>query len=419
MKRSTLIAGAMLAATVIGPAADAGSFLIRNATVHTMTAAGTQDGADILITDGKVTAVGHALKAPADAQVIDAAGRIVTPGLFGGMSHLGLDEIGLEPTQQDYELRLGAMRPEFDVMPAFNPDATSIGVNRVGGVTFAVVAPTPADSQGTIIAGQGSVVTLDGSVLPASRALFVDVGADAAALSGGSRAAQFMLLRQAFTEARTPNLVLNNDQRLLTPLGRQALLEFISGAAPFVINVDRAADIRQVLAFAAREKLKIAISGGAEAWRVAPELAAAKVAVILDPLNDLPANFDDVGATLENAARLDKAGVRVAFSFGDPESHNVRKLRQAAGIAVAHGLPWQAGLAAITRVPAEIFGVADRVGSIETGRLANLVVWSGDPLEVTSVAERVFIGGKLQPQTSRQTELRDRYLERLRQNAAR
>ena len=419
MKRPILIAGALLAATLAGSASEAGSFLIRNATVHTMTAAGTQNGADILITDGKVTAVGHALKAPADAQVIDAAGRIVTPGLFGGMSHLGLDEIGLEPTQQDYELKLGAMRPEFDVMPAFNPDATSIGVNRVGGVTFAVVAPTPADSQGTIIAGQGSVVTLDGSVLATSRALFVDVGADAAALSGGSRAAQFMLLRQAFTEARTPNLVLNNDQRLLTPLGRQALLEFISGAAPFVIDVDRAADIRQVLAFAAREKLKIAISGGAEAWRVAPELAVAKVPVILDPLDDLPANFDDVGATLENAARLDKAGVRVAFSFGDPESHNVRKLRQAAGIAVAHGLPWQAGLAAITRVPAEIFGVADRVGSIETGRPANLVVWSGDPLEVTSVAEQVFIGGRLQPQTSRQTELRDRYLERLRRNAAR
>jgi imidazolonepropionase-like amidohydrolase len=152
---------------------------------------------------------------------------------------------------------------------------------------------------------------------------------------------------------------------------------------------------------------------------VAPQLAAAKVPVILDPLENLPANFDGVGATLENAARLDKAGVRIAFSFGDSESHNIRKIRQAAGIAVAHGLPWQAGLAAITRVPAEIFGVADRVGSIETGRLANLVVWSGDPLEVTSVAEQVFIGGKLEPPTSRQTELRDRYLERLRQNAAR
>jgi len=143
------------------------------------------------------------------------------------------------------------------------------------------------------------------------------------------------------------------------------------------------------------------------------------VPVILDPLEDLPANFDGVGATLENAARLDKAGVSVAFSFVDPESHNIRTIRQAAGIAVAHGLPWEAGLAAITRVPAEIFGVADRVGSIEAGRPANLVVWSGDPLEVTSVAEQVFIGGKLEPQVSRQTELRDRYLEKLRQNAAR
>jgi imidazolonepropionase-like amidohydrolase len=228
-----------------------------------------------------------------------------------------------------------------------------------------------------------------------------------------------MLLRQAFLEARTPNLVLGQDQRLLTPAGRQALLEFASGTAPLVIDVDRAADIRQVLAFAAREKLRIVISGGAEAWRVAPELAAAKVPVILDPLDDLPETFDSVGATLENAARLNRAGVRIAFSFGDPESHNVRKLRQAAGIAVAHGLPWEAGLAAITRVPAEIFGIADRVGSLAPGRAANLAIWSGDPLEVTSVAEQVFIGGKLEPQTSRQTELRDRYLDRLRQNAAR
>jgi imidazolonepropionase-like amidohydrolase len=141
--------------------------------------------------------------------------------------------------------------------------------------------------------------------------------------------------------------------------------------------------------------------------------------VILDPLDDLPETFDSVGATLENAARLNRAGVRIAFSFGDPESHNVRKLRQAAGIAVAHGLPWEAGLAAITRVPAEIFGIADRVGSLAPGRAANLAIWSGDPLEVTSVAEQVFIGGKLEPQTSRQTELRDRYLDRLRQNAAR
>ena len=405
---------AILGATV----AQAESVLIHNATVHTMTG-GALEGADVLITDGKVVSIGKAVRVPGGATVIDATGKIVTPGLFGGLTYLGLDEIGLEPTLDDQEVKLGEMRPEFDVTPAFDADATSIGVNRVGGVTFAAVTPTSAGKEGSVISGQGPIVTLDGTVLEKSRALYIDLGADISELTGGSRAVQYMLLRQAFMEARTPNLVLNNDQRLLTPAGRQTLLAYATGAAPLVFDVDRASDIRQVLALAAREKLHVVISGGAEAWRVAPELAAAKVPVILDPLVDLPANFDGVGSTLENAARLDKAGVELAFSFGDPESHNIRKIRQAAGIAVAHGLPWDKALAAITRNPAEIFGVADRVGSIETGRLANLVVWSGDPLEVTSVAEQVFIGGKLQPQTSRQTELRDRYLERLRQNAAR
>jgi imidazolonepropionase-like amidohydrolase len=380
---------------------------------------GALEGADVLITDGKVVSIGKAVRVPGGATVIDATGKIVTPGLFGGLTYLGLDEIGLEPTLDDPEVKLGEMRPEFDVTPAFDADATSIGVNRLGGVTFAAVTPTSAGKEGSIIAGQGPVVTLDGAVLERSRALYIDLGADISELTGGSRAVQYMLLRQAFMEARTPNLVLNNDQRLLTPAGRQTLLAYATGTAPLVFDVDRASDIRQVLALAAREKLHVVISGGAEAWRVAPELAAAKVPVILDPLVDLPANFDGVGSTLENAARLDKAGVELAFSFSDPESHNIRKIRQAAGIAVAHGLPWDKGLAAITRNPAEIFGAADRVGTIQPGRLANLVVWSGDPLEVTSVAEEVFIGGKLMPPTSRQTELKDRYLERLRQNAAR
>ena len=418
MSRANLVAVALCAIVFGAAVAHAQSVLIHNATVHTMTG-GALEGADLLITDGKIVSIGKAVQAPSGATIIDATGKTVTPGLFGGLTYLGLDEIGLEPTLDDPEVKLGQMRPEFDVTPAFDADATSIGVNRLGGVTFAAVTPTSAGKEGSIIAGQGPVVTLDGAVLERSRALYIDLGADISELTGGSRAVQYMLLRQAFMEARTPNLVLNNDQRLLTPAGRQTLLAYATGTAPFVFDVDRASDIRQVLALAAREKLHVVISGGAEAWRVAPELAAAKVPVILDPLVDLPANFDGVGSTLENAARLDKAGVELAFSFSDPESHNIRKIRQAAGIAVAHGLPWDKGLAAITRNPAEIFGAADRVGTIQPGRLANLVVWSGDPLEVTSVAEEVFIGGKLMPPTSRQTELKDRYLERLRQNAAR
>jgi Amidohydrolase family len=397
--------------------------LIRDATVHTMSAAGVLEHTDIVISDGRIADIGHGLHAPAGAEIIDAAGRPVTPGLFGGLGHLGIEEIGLEPTVDDYSLKLGTMRPEFDVTPAFNPQSVVLGVNRLGGVTFAMLAPSAEaggkDAGGTIIAGQGSVARLDGTIVPTSRALFIDVGGDASALSGGSRAAQFMLLQQAFTEVRSPKSLLSNDQRLLTPGGRQALLGYIAGAGPIVFDVDRASDIRQVIAFAQREKLRVAIKGGTEAWRVAAELAAAQIPVILNPLNDLPENFDSVGATLENAARLNRAGVEIAFTFDDPAPHNIRRLRQAAGIAVVHGLPWEAALAALTRNPAEIFGVATGNGSLERGRPADLVLWSGDPLEVTSLADRVFIEGVSQTMQSRQTALRDRYLQKLRANAAR
>ncbi len=164
---------------------------------------------------------------------------------------------------------------------------------------------------------------------------------------------------------------------------------------------------------------KLVLTGAAEAWRVAPELARAGATVLVDPFTDLPENFDAVGATLENAARLARAGVTVGFSLNDHEPHNIRKIRQGAGLAVANGLPWDAALAALTRVPAEAFGVGDRVGSIAVGRPADLVLWSGDPLEVTSAPERVWIDGALQPDRSRQTELRDRYLDRLKRGEAR
>ena len=397
--------------------------LIRDATIHTQSSAGTLEHSDLLIQDGKIAAIGHGISAPAGAEVIEAAGRPVTPGLFGGLGRLGIEEIGIEPTVDDYSLKLGTMRPEFDVTPAFNPDSIVLGVSRLGGVTFAMLTPSAEaggkGASGTIIAGQGSIARLDGAVVPAAHALFIDVGGDASALSGGSRAAQFMLLQQAFTEVRSPKSFLQGDIRVLTPGGRQALQTYMDGREPIVFDVDRASDIRQVLAFAQREKLRVVIKGGAEAWRVGPELAAAKVPVILNPLDDLPLSFDAVGATLENAARLNKAGVKIAFSLDDPEPHNIRKVRQTAGIAVAHGLPWDVALAALTRNPAEIFGVGATNGSLERGRPADLVVWSGDPLEVSTLADRVFIQGQAQVMRSRQTELRDRYLQKLRANAAR
>ena len=411
-------------ATTLPAAAAPGAILIKNATVHTVSAAGVLEHTDLLISDGKIAELGHDLKAPAGAEVIEADGKPVTPGLFGGLSHLGIEEIGLEASVDDYSLKLGSMRPEFDVTAAFNPESVVLGVGRMGGITFAVISATAEPGGkgapgGTIIAGQGSVAQLDGTIDPKTHALFVDVGGDANVLSGGSRAAQFMLLEQAIGEVRSPKSLLPNDQRLLTPAGRQAVQEYLSGAGPVVFDVDRASDILQVIALAKREKLRAVIKGGTEAWRVASELAAAHIPVVLNPLDDLPSSFDGVGATLENAAKLNRAGVKIAFSLDDPQPHNIRKVRQTAGIAVAHGLPWEAGLAAMTSNPAEIFGVASRNGSIARGRPADLVLWSGDPLEVSTLAQRVFIEGQSQPMQSRQTLLRDRYLEKLRAHAAR
>jgi len=420
---ATLLAGSLSpAARADDAAAVAGgsSLLLRNATVYTMARGASEPlkNTDVLIENGRVAAIGTRLAAPAGVRVVDAAGRAVTPGVFGGLGHIGLEEIGIEQTTGDYAQRLGQMRPEFDVTLAFNPESMSLGVHRSNGVTFTVLAPASA-SGGSLVAGLGAPVGLDGSLPPQVRAMFVDLGGDANDLSGGSRAAQFMLLRQALVEARAPNLVMVHDERLLSPSGRQVLLEFLKSNGLFVFDVDRASDIRNTLAFAREEKLIAAIRGGTEAWRVADELAAAGIPVILDPLDNLPDTFDKIGATLQNAAKLRAAGVTVLISIGDTDVDDAGKTRQAAGNAVAHGMPWMDALAAITRVPAEVFGVADRFGTIERGKPADLVLWSGDPLDVSSLPELVVAGGKQQALQSRHTALRDRHYERVKAGTAR
>jgi hypothetical protein len=415
------VVAALAALATLGAAAAQAdeALLIRNATVHTgVIGAAPQAGTDVLVQSGKISALGKGLVAPAGARVVDAQGRPVTPGVFGGLTRIGVEEIGLDSANGDHSQRLEQMRPEFDVSQAWNPDAPSVVVHRMNGVTFTVLTPGSA-SGGSFVAGQGAPASLVGREALAPRALFIDLGGDANDLAGGSRAAQFMLLRQAIVEARAPNLVMVHDERLLSPSGRQVLLEFLKGGGQVVFDVDRAVDIRRAVEFAHQEKMQVVIRGGAEAWRVAPELAAARVPVLIDPLDNLPSSFDSVGATMHNAARLHAAGVMVGISMRSADIDDAGKTRQAAGNAVAHGLPWAAGLAAITRVPAEIFGVADRFGTLAPGRPADLVLWSGDPLEVSSVADLVVADGQVQSGVSRHTLLRDRYLERVRRGAAR
>jgi catechol 2,3-dioxygenase-like lactoylglutathione lyase family enzyme len=395
--------------------APAQDLLIRNARVHTVSERGTLERADVLVRNGRIAAVGAGLAA-AGAAVVEAEGRPLTPGLFGGITALGVTEISLEPSTVDNDPPHGdqkgtavELRPEFDVTLAFNPDSAVIGVNRVEGITFAMVAPG-AGAGAAVISGQGAVARLDGRLdafAAPSRTLFADIGAGAAA-AGVSRAAQFMLLEQAAREAKPTPQMRDADFRLLTPTGREVLARHLNGGR-IAFSVDRASDIRRVLAFAQQQGARPVVIGGAQAWRVAGQLAQARVPVIVDPLVDLPDTFDQLGATLENAARLHGAGVRIAFTNLGDGTHNARKVRQAAGIAVAHGLPWDAALAALTANPAEIFGIGAEYGRIAPGYVADLVLWSGDPLEVTSVAEQVWIDGRAQPMRSRQSELRDRY----------
>jgi hypothetical protein len=284
-----------------------------------------------------------------------------------------------------------------------------IPVARIEGIGWTLLG-AGSTAGGSIIGGQGGVVRLDGSPDPIGpHVLFVDLGGGAAELTGDSRAAQWMLLDQLIDEVRG-RIAPDSNMALLTPAGRSTLARYIGGGGRVVVGVNRAADIRQLLRWAQRERVRIAIASGIEAWKLAPEIARARVPVFVDALADLPGDFDQIGATLENAARLQAAGVEVSFAqFGDA-SHNARKIRQYAGNAVANGLPWEAGLAGLTRVPAQVLGVDDKVGTIAPGKLADLVLWTGDPLDVANVATQLWLGGKTIPMRSRQTELRDRYL---------
>jgi type IV secretory pathway protease TraF len=393
---------ALLTATV---SAQAETILIRGANVHTMTDNGVLESTDVLIVDGQVETIGSNLPVPQDdARVFDAAGKPLTPGFFAGVSGIGITEVSAVEESTDTSLGLEHMHPEFDVTPAYNPNSSLVPIARIEGFSFTLLG---AGAKGSLFGGQGRVVALDGGYesFVGEPVLFVNVGRDASSLSGGSRAGQWMLLNQAMQEADSPPT--SNEESLLTRAGRGTLSAFTNNGK-VVFNVDRASDILETIRFANNYGISPVISGGAEAWMVARQLAEANVPVMLNPLQNLPSNFDSLGSRLDAAAILDAAGVTVIISGAG--SHNARKQRQMAGNAVSYGLPHAAGLAALTVNPARVFGFADRQGSVQEKQPANLVVWSGDPLDVTSAAELVIINGQLMPMESRQTKLRDRYL---------
>lgn len=391
-------------------AAFAETVAITGGKVVTGGPAGTIDGGTVLIQDGKVRAVGRDVSIPAGARRIDATGKVVTSGFMDSLSRLGLVEVGAVEETVDIRTESDEITAAFNVADAVNPRSIVMATNRIEGLTRAVVAPAPGTS---LIAGQGVVIHLGGTpdfLLRTPAAMFGVLNRN---FGGGSRAATMLRLREILHDAREyardRKAYEQGELRELavSRLDLEALQPVVRGELPLVLAVNRASDIQAALRLAKEEKLKLILAGAGEGWVVADEIAAAKVPVLITPLNNLPGSFDVLGATLENAARLHKAGV--TFAFMSVAAHEAYSIRQGAGNAVAYGLPWDAALAALTSVPARLWGIGDSYGTLEPGKDADVVVWTGDPLEVTTYATEVFIRGRQMPIMSRQLELRDRY----------
>jgi imidazolonepropionase-like amidohydrolase len=406
----------LVASVLAATPALAETIAITGAKIHTVGPQGTIENGTLIIEDGKIRAVGAALPVPAGTRkIIDAKGKIVTPGLFDSLSQIGVVEVGAVRGSNDSETEDDRITAAFRVVDAFNPRSTLIPVNRIEGLTRVVVAPAPGKS---LIAGQGAVVHLGGSgdyLVRSPAAMFAVLGETGAELSGGARGAALLRLREALQDAldyAANRKAFEQGERreyALSRLDLEALVPVVKSELPLVVAVNRASDIESTLRLAKEFNLKLILAGVDEGWVVARQIAEAKVPVLVNPMENLPGSFETLGASLENAARLAKAGVTIAFMTGD--AHNGRNLKQAAGNAVTYGLSWDAALAAMTSVPARIWGIADRYGTLEPGKDADVVIWDGDPLELTTFADAVFIRGREIPMTSRQTELRDRYKE--------
>ncbi len=416
---------AILWLALLPVAAVAQTTAITGGTVHTVGPAGTIEGATVLISNGRIVAVGANVSVPANAEVIDASGKIVTPGLFTPVGRLGLVEVSGSAGPVDSVQRGARFTASFDMADAFNPRSTLIAVNRADGVTRAAIHPGPAGpdpigGNSHVISGLSAVVNLGGTSDSVDRrgvAMVVNLGEAGAGLVGGSRAAAMLALRDALDEAidyRSHSDAYERGQYrdfAMSVGDLEALQGVLTRDVPLLIRVDRAADIEAVLALVAEYNVRAIIAGGVEAWMVADKIAAANVPVLLSIEANLPSNFDRINASEKNATTLVAAGVTIAFADGSASTHNARNITQVAGNATVQGLSRDAAIRAMTLSPAEIYGVADRTGSLEVGKEADLVIWPGDPLELTNYPEVVYIKGERQSMQNRQTLLRDRYLD--------
>lgn len=444
MRRAALLAAA-LSAWLVTPVA-AQDFAIVGATVALGDGSEPIENGTVLVRDGRIAAAGAGVPIPAGIETIDGRGRWVTPGLFASLTDLGLWDVEAVEESNDTAADQSPFGAALDVTPAINPQSEHVKVSRAGGVTRASVAGFPG---GSIFAGQGALIDLgaDRDAVMQPRAFqFVTLAEQGGAIAGGSRVAAHALFRNALREAKsfdergalaarragtrgdmpldlrpidprmTGSTADRGDDVLLTRFDAAALIPVVNGDQPLYVEAHRASDILAVLALRDEfPQLKLVLVGATEGWLVAQEIAAARVPVITEPLVDLPARFEQLGSTQSNVGRMVDAGVKVAIG-GFAGDNQPRYAPQQAGNLVAlnrlpgaTGLTWGEAFAAISSVPAEIAGLGGTLGVLRPGAHGDVVLWDGDPLELSSAPVRVFIDGVEQPLDSHQSRLRERY----------
>lgn len=398
---------------------------IKGATLHPVSGPDIPSGT-IVFENGKITAIGADAAIPADAEVIEAGGKHVYPGLINANTVLGLVEIGAVRATVDVE-EAGAINPNVRSITSVNPDSELIPVARSAGVLTALSVP-----EGGIISGQSAVLRLEGwtpedmTILsPAAMHLrWPSLTIDRRPRARKSVKDQQKeiekaqkQIREAFLNARAYWQTRKNPgPDFKMDLRWEALMPVFDGKLPLFVHASTLAQIEAALAWAKEMQLKITLVDGDDAWRVAPQLKESNVPVILGPATSLPARRDDdYDSAWSSAAKLQQAGVRFCIaSNGRGAETNERNVGYEAGLAAGYGLPKDEALKAVTLYAAQILGVADRLGSLEKGKAATLIVTNGDPLDFPTQVETAFVDGRKIDLSNRQTRLRDKYREKYR-----
>lgn len=401
---------------------------VRGGTVHTLAGPVIENGT-VVIQNGKITAVGAGVSVPADVTVVDAAGLHVYPGLFDAVTRLGLTEIGAVDVTADMQ-ELGEFNPHLIAATAVHPASEHIPVTRVNGVTHAVSAPQPRPAG---IGGQATLINLDGwtieemQVVPSvgftllwpRLAATGGFGGGGGGGGGGATAPRpFREIKKQYDEqvrrldgwiadARRYDAAVKAGEQLPRDLKLEAFARAARAELPLLIAVDTEREIRDAVAWAERQRVKIVILGGNQAYKVRTLLAEKHVPVILGPSQEVPGTDGGYDERYAAPGLLKQAGVQ--FAIATFNSEDSRTLPYEAGSTVSFGLPAEDALKAITIYPAEILGVADRVGTIEVGKLANIIVTDGDPLEIRTQVKHVVIAGRDVSLENKHLQLYTRY----------